>query len=48
MTFFNFTAPEEQNTVQIFNLAFSRDERRSSCPDDEASDAVVKILCFQM
>ena len=38
--FLNFyTAPEEQNTVRIFNVAFSRDERGSSCPDDETSDA---------
>ena len=32
-----YTAPEEQNSVQIFNVAFSRDERGSSCPDDETS-----------
>ena len=32
---FFYTAPEEQNTVRIFNVAFSRDERGSSCPDDE-------------
>ena len=31
-----------------FNLAFSRDERGSSCPDDETSDAVIKILWFHM
>ena len=36
--FFFYTAPEEQNTVRIFNVAFSRDERGSSCPDDETSD----------
>ena len=36
--FFYYTAPEEQNTVRIFNVAFSRDERGSSCPDDETSD----------
>ena len=41
--FFFYTAPEEQNTVRIFNVAFSRDERGSSCPDDETSDAVIKI-----
>ena len=35
--FFFYTAPEEQNTVRIFNVAFSRDERGSSCPDDETS-----------
>ena len=39
--FFFYTAPEEQNTVRIFNVAFSRDERGSSCPDDETSDAVM-------
>ena len=44
MIFFFFTAPEEQNTVRIFNVAFSRDERGSSCPDDETSDAVIKIF----
>ena len=33
--FFFYTAP--QNTVRIFNVAFSRDERGSSCPDDETS-----------
>ena len=42
--FFFYTAPEEQNTVRIFNVAFSRDERGSACPDDETSDAVIKIL----
>ena len=41
-------APEEQNTVRIFNVVFSRDERGSSCPDDETSDAVSKILWFHM
>ena len=48
--FFFYTA---QNTVRIFNVAFSRDERGSSrdergssCPDDETSDAVIKILWF--
>ena len=47
--FLNFyTAPEEQNTVRIFNVAFSRDERGSSCLDDETSDAVIKILWFHM
>ena len=44
--FFFYTAPEEQNTVRIFNVTFSRDERGSSCPDDETSDAVIKILWF--
>ena len=49
MTFFFFlTAPEEQNTVRIFNVAFSRDERGSSYPDDETSDAVIKILWFHI
>ena len=43
--FFFYTAPEEQNTVRIFNVAFSRDERGSS---DETSDAVIKILWFHM
>ena len=43
-----FTAPEEQNTVRIFNVAFSRDGRVSPCPDDETSDAVTKILWFHM
>ena len=42
--FFFYTAPEEQNTVQIFNVAFSRDERGSSCPDDETSDAVQDLV----
>ena len=42
--FFFFTAPEEQNTVRIFNVAFSRDGRESSCPNDETSDAVIKVL----
>ena len=47
--FFFYTAPEEQNTVRIFNVAFSRDdERGSSCLDDETSDAVIKILWFHM
>ena len=49
--FFNFyTAPEEQNTVRIFNVAFFRDERErgSACPDDETSNAVIKILWFHM
>ena len=46
---FFFTASEEQNRVRrIFNVAFSRDERGSSCPDDETSDAVIKILWFHM
>ena len=44
--YFFFT--EEQNTVQIFNVAFSRDERGSSCLDDETLDAVIKILWFHM
>ena len=49
MIFLNFyTAPEEQNTVRIFNVAFSRDERGSSCLDDETSDAVIQILWFHM
>ena len=49
MIFFFFLQPqEEQNTVRIFNVAFSRDERGSSCPDDETSDAVIKILWFHM
>ena len=30
-----FTAPEEENTVRIFNVAFSRDVIRSSCLDDD-------------
>ena len=48
MIFF-FTASEEQNTVRrILNVAFSRDERGSSCPDDETSDTVIKILWFHM
>ena len=42
---FFFTAPEEQNTVRIFNVAFSRG---SSCPDDETSNAVIKILWFHI
>ena len=44
--FFFYTAPEEQNTVRIFNVAFSRDERGPSCPDDVTSNAVIKI-CYQ-
>ena len=39
MIFFFYTAPD---------VAFSRDERGSSCPDDETSDAVIKILWFHM
>ena len=46
--FFFFYSPKEQNTVRIFNVAFSRDERGSSCLDDGTSDAVVKILWFHM
>ena len=46
--FLFYRAPEEQNTVRIFNVAFSRDERGSSCLDDENSDAVIKILWFHM
>ena len=46
--FFFYRAPEEQNTVRIFNVAFSRDERVYSCPDDETSDALIKILWFHM
>ena len=47
--FFFFTAaPEEQNKVRIFNVAFSRGGRGSLCPDDETSDAVIKILWFHM
>ena len=42
LPFLIFTAPED------FNLAFSRDDRGSSCLDDEASDAVIKILWFHM
>ena len=45
--FFFFIQPEEQNTVRIFNVAF-RDERGSSCPDDETSFAIIKILWFHM
>ena len=45
---FFYTAQEEQNTVRILNVAFSRDERGSSCPDDETSHAVIKILWFHM
>ena len=45
---FFFTAPEEQNTVRIFNVAISRDGRGSSCPDIETSDAIIKILWFHM
>ena len=46
MTFFSLlNLPQKnKNTVHIFNVAFSRDETGSSCPDDEASDAVIKIL----
>ena len=46
--FLIFYSPEEQNTVRIFNMVFSRDGRGSSCPDDETSDAVFKILWFHM
>ena len=44
MIFLIYTAPEEQNTVRIFNVAFSRDERGSSCPDDETLDAGIKMV----
>ena len=43
--FFFYTAPEEQNTVRIFNM---RDERGSSCLDDDSLDAVIKILWFHV
>ena len=46
--FFFFTAQEKEHTVQIFNVAFFREGRGSSCPDDETSDAVIKILWFNM
>ena len=48
MIFSFFTAPEEQNTVQIINVAFSRDGRGSLCPDDATLDAVIKILWFHI
>ena len=41
--FFFCSPAEEQNTVQIFNVAFSRDGRGSLCPDCETPDAVIKI-----
>ena len=43
-----YTDPEEQNTVRIFSVVLSRNVRGSSCPDDETSDAVIKILWFHM
>ena len=44
---FFFIQPQKNKIqVRIFNMAFSRDERGSSCPDDETSDAVIKILWF--
>ena len=43
---FFFTAPEEQNTVRIFNVAFSRDGRGSSCPDVETSDTLSRSCGF--
>ena len=43
---FFFIQPQK-NKIQ-FNMVFSRDERGSSCPDDETSDAVIKILWFHM
>ena len=53
--FFFFFLQPQKNKIQyefsmwrIFNVAFSRDERGSSCPDDETSDAVIKILWFHM
>ena len=46
--FFFLYSPRRANTVRIFNVAFSRDERGSSCLDDETSDAVIKILWFHM
>ena len=45
---FFFTAIEEQNRVQIFNMVLPRDGRVSSCPDDGTSDDVFKILWFHM
>ena len=41
--FFFFTASAEQNTVQIFNVAFSRDGRGSSCPDDGCCYQVIVV-----
>ena len=47
MVFLIFIQPQKNKiTVRIFNVAFSRDERGSSCPDDETSDAVIMILWF--
>ena len=43
--FFFLIQPQKK---RIFNVAFSRDERGSSCPDDETLDAVIKILWFHM
>ena len=45
---FLFFIQPQKNKIQyeFFNVAFSRDERGSSCPDDETSDAVIKILWF--
>ena len=43
--FFFYTAPEEQNTVRIFNVAFSRDERGSSCPDDKTLSRSSGFTC---
>ena len=46
--FLIFIQPQKNKIQRIFNVAFSRDERGSSCPDDETSDAVIKILWFHM
>ena len=44
----NFLHPQNNNSVQIFNVTFSRVERGFSCLDDKALDAVIKILWFHM
>ena len=42
--FFFIQPPRRTKYSMNFNVAFSRDEN----PDDESSDAVIKILWFHM
>ena len=44
MIFF-FLQPQKNKIQYEFSM---RDERGSSCPDDETLDAVIKILWFHM
>ena len=44
--FFIFIQPQK-NKIQ-YEFSIWRDERGSSCPDDETSNAVIKILWFHM